>query len=97
MPDHDRTALASNGGFSIVDYGVAKYKSYVDQIAAATVSKSRNTLKHIPRVTALGNPFAEHSTVGIGALIESNRLAKLATERLHVHRCRTSRLAGTTC
>jgi len=39
LPDRDCAALASNGEFSVADDGVAKYKNYVDQIAALIASK----------------------------------------------------------
>jgi len=39
LPDRDCAALASNGEFSVADDGVAKYKNYIDQIAAAIASK----------------------------------------------------------
>jgi len=39
LPDRDCAALASNGEFSVADDGVAKYKNYIDQIAAAIASE----------------------------------------------------------
>ena len=39
LPDRDCAALASNGEFSVADDGVAKYKNYIDQIAAVIASK----------------------------------------------------------
>ena len=39
LPDRDCAALASNGEFSVANDGVAKYKNYIDQIAAAIASK----------------------------------------------------------
>jgi cellulose 1,4-beta-cellobiosidase len=40
LPDRDCAALASNGEYSIVDGGVAKYKAYIDSIREILVKYS---------------------------------------------------------
>ena len=42
LPDRDCAALASNGEYSIANGGVAKYKAYIDSIAA-NIKKHPNT------------------------------------------------------
>ena len=45
LPDRDCAALASNGEYSIADGGVAKYKTYIDNI--------RSTLLKYPDVQTI--------------------------------------------
>ena len=40
LPDRDCAALASNGEYSIADGGVAKYKTYIDNIKATLTKYS---------------------------------------------------------
>lgn len=39
LPDRDCAALASNGEFSIIDGGLAKYYNYIDRLVAEIKSK----------------------------------------------------------
>lgn len=40
LPDRDCAALASNGEYSIADGGLAKYKTYIDEIRKVLVAYS---------------------------------------------------------
>lgn len=40
LPDRDCAALASNGEYSIADGGLAKYKTYIDEIRKVLVQYS---------------------------------------------------------